>query len=100
KSLETLNLSRNRLDEQHLKSLSVLSNLRVCTLQNLPLISESLVLELLENSVQLRQLDLRGNAGLSEPDMDRLRALAHAREIQLLLGPIEPESAGAVLSAN
>lgn len=100
KSLETLNLSRNRLDEQHLKSLSVLSNLRVCTLQNLPLISESLVLELLENSVQLRQLDLRGNAGLSEPDMDRLRALAHAREIQLLLGPIEPESAGAVISAN
>ena len=100
KSLETLNLSRNRLDEQHLKTLSVLSNLRVCTLQNLPLISESLVLELLENSVQLRQLDLRGNAGLSEPDMERLRALAHAREIQLLLGPIEPESAGAVLSAN
>jgi len=100
KSLESLNLSRNRLEETHVKTLAALANLRVCTLQNLPQISESLVREFLETAVQLRLLDLRGNTGLSEPDVERLRALANARDIQLLMGPLDPVPAAAVTSAD
>ncbi|MFM8581979.1 MAG: hypothetical protein ACKOFW_10800, partial [Planctomycetaceae bacterium] len=49
---------------------------------------------------QLRLLDLRGNTGLSEPDVERLRALANARDIQLLMGPLDPVPAAAVTLAD
>ncbi|MFM8221122.1 MAG: hypothetical protein ACKOJF_19600, partial [Planctomycetaceae bacterium] len=65
-----------------------------------PQISESLVREFLETAVQLRLLDLRGNTGLSEPDVERLRAMANARDIQLLMGPLDPVPAAAVTSAD